>query len=293
MSETLNWIHLDFSDSEAVQRVRQDKLIPTVVADALVADDSRPRTVPVGEGVLVILRGVNLNQGADIEDMISIRIWVEPDRVVSTSRRFLKSVDQIRRTVESGEGPRTGGAFLALLAGRLGDFISDAVEQIEEGLEVAENQVNDPDIIVMNSPFSVLRRQTARIRRYMSPQRDALERLARFNGSLFSESELMQFQEQANRMALILEDIDLVRERALVAQEEFLGILAHEQNTRMLLLSIVAAIFLPMSFLTGLMGMNVAGLPGLENPAAFWILVVLMVVLTGGILALFRWRRWI
>ena len=293
MSETLNWIHLDFSDSEAVQRVRQDKLIPTVVADALVADDSRPRTVPVGEGVLVILRGVNLNQGADIEDMISIRIWVEPDRVVSTSRRYLKSVDQIRRTVESGEGPRTGGAFLALLAGRLGDFISDAVEQIEEGLEVAENQVNDPDIIVMNSPFSVLRRQTARIRRYMSPQRDALERLARFNGSLFSESELMQFQEQANRMALILEDIDLVRERALVAQEEFLGILAHEQNTRMLLLSIVAAIFLPMSFLTGLMGMNVAGLPGLENPAAFWILVVLMVVLTGGILALFRWRRWI
>ena len=293
MSETLNWIHLDFSDPEAVQRVRQDKLIPTVVADALVADDSRPRTVPVGEGVLVILRGVNLNQGADIEDMISIRIWVEPDRVVSTSRRFLNSVDQIRRTVESGEGPRTGGAFLALLAGRLGDFISDAVEQIEEGLEVAENQVNDPDIIVMNSPFSVLRRQTARIRRYMSPQRDALERLARFNGSLFSEGELMQFQEQANRMALILEDIDLVRERALVAQEEFLGILAHEQNTRMLLLSIVAAIFLPMSFLTGLMGMNVAGLPGLENPAAFWILVVLMVVLTGGILALFRWRRWI
>ena len=293
MSETLNWIHLDFSDSEAVQRVRQDKLIPTVVADALVADDSRPRTVPVGEGVLVILRGVNLNQGADIEDMISIRIWVEPDRVVSTSRRYLKSVDQIRRTVESGEGPRTGGVFLALLAGRLGDFISDAVEQIEEGLEVAENQVNDPDIIVMNSPFSVLRRQTARIRRYMSPQRDALERLARFNGSLFSESELMQFQEQANRMALILEDIDLVRERALVAQEEFLGILAHEQNTRMLLLSIVAAIFLPMSFLTGLMGMNVAGLPGLENPASFWILVFLMVVLTGGILALFRWRRWI
>jgi len=77
-----------------------------------------------------------------------------------------------------------------------------------------------------------------------------------------------------------------------VAQEEFLGIMAHEQNTRMLVLSIVAAIFLPLSFLTGLMGMNVAGLPGLENEWAFAILVVIMLILTGLILWIFKIKKW-
>ena len=78
----------------------------------------------------------------------------------------------------------------------------------------------------------------------------------------------------------------------MVSQEEFLGIVAHEQNARMLLLSIVAAIFLPLSFLTGLMGMNVAGLPGTVNEYAFSLLVALMVLVAGGILLLFRAWRW-
>ena len=60
----------------------------------------------------------------------------------------------------------------------------------------------------------------------------------------------------------------------------------------MFVLSIVAAIFLPLSFLTGLMGMNVAGLPGLVNPWAFWVLVAVMLVISIGILAVFRLKKW-
>jgi zinc transporter len=61
----------------------------------------------------------------------------------------------------------------------------------------------------------------------------------------------------------------------------------------MLVLSIVAAVFLPLSFLTGLMGMNVAGLPGTVNPWSFWILVLLMVLAAACIMVVFRIRRWL
>ena len=60
----------------------------------------------------------------------------------------------------------------------------------------------------------------------------------------------------------------------------------------MYLLSIVAAIFLPLSFLTGVFGMNVAGLPGLENPKAFSYLALGMGLLAVGLLGFMRWRRW-
>jgi zinc transporter len=69
--------------------------------------------------------------------------------------------------------------------------------------------------------------------------------------------------------------------------------LAQQQNSRMYILSIVAAIFLPLSFLTGLMGMNVAGLPGTEDPASFTLLVILMLAVGFGIVGIFRWQKWL
>ena len=122
---------------------------------------------------------------------------------------------------------------------------------------------------------------------------EALDRLSRGTDSLFGTEEMIDLREQLNRLTLGLEDLDLVRERALVAQEEFLGMLAHEQNTRMLLLSIVAAVFLPLSFLTGLFGMNVAGLPGLEYPGSFILIVVLMLGVSGLILWFLHRQKWL
>ena len=93
-------------------------------------------------------------------------------------------------------------------------------------------------------------------------------------------------------MVLYVEELDLARERAMVVREEMLSNLAQDQNSKMFLLSLVAAVFLPLSFITGMMGMNTAGLPGLENTMAFWIVVVLMLLTGLGILMVFRRKRW-
>jgi zinc transporter len=243
--------------------------------------------------VLVILRGVNLNPGADAEDMVSVRVWAHGDRLISTSRRHLRSIASIKTDVDAGQGPKNAAEFLDCLTERLVDFITETLDRLEEKLEAAENSVRNADDIARSSPFSALRRQTARIRRYMAPQREALDRLSRMADGPFTTAERADFAENANRMMLILEDLELLRERSMVAQEEFLGIVAHEQNSRMLLLSIVAAIFLPLSFLTGLFGMNVAGLPGLEDEASFWVIVGMMTALSVVTLVLFHFKKWI
>ncbi len=293
MKTSFDWKHLDFTDADDARWLRHESRVPDIVADALLNVDSRPRALQTDNGVLLILRGVNLNPGSDMEDMISVRLWVEKNRIISSSRRHLISLNEISKKIEAGKGPQTVGEFVNTLVERLGDFITEATEKIEEVLDAAEDKLNDSAVIARNSPFSIARRQTARIKRYLAPQREALDRLSRITGPLFNEDDRARFSEQANHLTLVLEDLDLVRERAMVAQEEFLSIVAHEQNARMLVLSIVAAIFLPLSFLTGLMGMNVAGLPGLVNEWAFWILVVLMLIITAVILLLFRFKRWV
>ncbi len=287
------WKHLDFSDPASDRWVRQEGGVDPLVADALLDQDSRPRALQADDGVLVILRGVNLNPGSEIEDMISVRIFLEKDRIISTSRRKLKSLEKIRTAMESGQGPETPAAFLVQLIDTLSDYISDALEEIELSLESAEDSIDGSSSLVRNSPFSVSRRQIARIRRYMAPQREAIDLLSRLQGEFMGDDDRIRLREQANRITLILENLDLARERAMVDHEEFLAILAHKQNEKMLLLSIIAAIFLPLAFLTGLMGMNVGGLPGLEYQGAFWVLVVLMAVMAVLILWAFRRRHWL
>ena len=288
MNPPFSWSHHDFSKAEGVQEVRAEPGINEFIENALLDQDSRPRALTMPEGVLVILRGVNFNPGSELEDMISIRVWARPERVVSTGRRRLRSVKALEETP-----PSSGGEFICRLVEQLGDYMGEAVDLLETKLEQAEDGVRDSWKVARNSPFTALRRQCARIRRYLGPQREALEQLVKAPGDLFDSHQLAALREESNRLMLMLEDLDLVRERAMVAQEEFLGIVAHEQNERMLLLSIVAAVFLPLSFLTGMMGMNVAGLPGTMSPSAFWIVVVVMVVLALAIMLVFRMKRWL
>jgi len=94
-------------------------------------------------------------------------------------------------------------------------------------------------------------------------------------------------------MRIITSQRRLLQSVKTLAQEEILGRMAQQQNARMYVLSIVAAIFLPLSFLTGLFGMNVAGLPGTEDPQAFFITVGLMVGSAIGIGFFFKWQGWL
>ena len=108
-----------------------------------------------------------------------------------------------------------------------------------------------------------------------------------------TDSEAHELREEADRITRYLEDLELARERTMVLREEFLGQLAQEQNSRMYVLSVVAAVYLPLTFITGLLGMNVGGLPGLDNPKGFVGSVIAMLVAAVALVALFRSKKWL
>jgi zinc transporter len=193
----------------------------------------------------------------------------------------------------AGKGPATVGQFLVSITGRLTDRIADAVDNIERLLEDLDDMLAEGDVDAARSSLGVVRRQAAAIRRHLAPQRDALDRLARSSSALLSEAEQFELREEGDQLTRHIEDLDLARENALVTQEELMNMVALEQNARMYLLSVIAAIFLPLSFVTGLLGMNVAGLPGTANPYGFLISAAVMIGLGIGLVAYFKWKRWI
>lgn len=81
------WIHLNRNAEPAQRWLKEYSSLDALVVESLLAEGARPRCVAVGEGVMFFLRGVNSNPGADPEDMVSIRIWVEPSRIIRVSTR--------------------------------------------------------------------------------------------------------------------------------------------------------------------------------------------------------------
>lgn len=287
------WVHLDFSHPRGAQWVRDQSGLDPNVVEALLSEETRPRAFEYDEGILIVLRGVNHNPGEDPEDMVSIRVWIEPGLIISTRRRRLMSIMDIRDAIEAGHGPKSPGSFMVFLAERLGDRIGGVIDGLEDALDGAEDRAAAGATLAFRAELGEIRRKTARIRRYLAPQRDALDRLSRSRNALMTPLDSAMLLEETSQMTNFIEEMDLARERAMVLQEESLSVLAAEQNARMLVLSIVAAVFLPLAFFTGLMGMNVAGLPGLENERAFWIVLALMFATAGAILGYFKYRKWL
>lgn len=286
------WVHLDYTHPQSRQWLREQDGIDPIAVDVLLAEETRPRCTLISGTLLLILRGVNLNPGSDPEDMVSIRIWSDGKRIITTRKRRLLSIEDLRKSLVNGSGPCTPSEFITLLADQLSTRMSDVIAGLDDAIDELEQRVLTLQSHQLRPLLSSLRRETIALRRYLSPQRDALARLVSERLSWIGEEERSQLREVTDRTLRYIEELDTVRERAVVVQEELISRLSEQVDKRMYVLSIVAALFLPLGFLTGLFGINVGGMPGTDNGYAFTIFSFILVVLLGLQLILFRWKRW-
>jgi zinc transporter len=291
-TDGLLWVHLNYTAPEAQQWIKEENQLQDVVGDALLAEESRPRVTAFGDGLLISLRGVNLNPGADPEDMVSLRIWVDKSRVITTRRRKLLSVADLSTAIEMGTGPRTAGEFLEDVADRLMSRMGGVIDQLEDKVADLEEAVLTAQSHELRPKLASIRRDAINLRRYMAPQREAIARLQSEKISWLTDENRVRLREVYDHLTRYLEDLDAARERAAVTQEELVSRLSEQMDNRMYVLSVVAAIFLPLGFLTGLLGINVGGIPGAEYKAAFAIFCTFLGAIAIIELIIFRKKKW-
>ncbi|OWU76353.1 zinc transporter ZntB [Phaeobacter sp. 22II1-1F12B] len=281
------WIHLERPAADGTDWLSQSDLSLTV-REALDAQETRPRSVVHGNGILINLRGVNLAEGADPEDMVSLRIWVTKRLVVTVQRRPLRAVDDVLDSVSRQVGPRDSGELVARLALRLADRAEPIVAELNESIDDLETELEDLDRLPSRAELAEVRRVSIMLRRYMFPQRDALSTFAIEDMDWLTPLARERMREATERVTRLSEELDAIRDRAEVVQDQIMDMRAEASNRQMLVLSVVAAIFLPLGLITGLLGINVGGVPGSDNPNAFWAVCAMLVLITAGEYWLFR-----
>jgi len=286
------WLHLDYSEPTVQQWLNAQEDLSPIVVDALLMAETRPRVAGIHDGLLLVLRGIDHTEGAEADDMVAVRVWSDGHRVITTSRRRVWALEDIATSLAAGNGPGNAAELVAELASQLASYMEDTVNDMADRMDEHEDRMLGGDTEGLRYALAQLRRQTIGLHRYLLPQRDALAHLTLIKMAWLDENARLQIRESGDRIVRYIEDLDSVRDRAIVTHEELLSRVSEQLNKRMYVLSVVAAIFLPLSFLTGLFGVNVGGLPGLGSATAFWVFSFVLLLVVGFQVVLFRWMKW-
>ncbi|MCB2130893.1 MAG: hypothetical protein KDE03_17950 [Rhodobacteraceae bacterium] len=290
-----DWLHMCIHREETPGFLMDEIALDDLIVDALVEEDTRSRIRVRDDGIMVLLKAMHLRgkEMARPEDMVSMRLWVTPERVVSTREADIDPILELTSRVAGGEGPATPGGLLA-------DLIEEHLDEVESQVEMLEDDTNEIGrMITLHQTESAcpnMAETETRISgflRHLGPQRPVLEVLAQIDHPVLSARERVRLDDSLNRLLRFLETLQNLRERIEILNDQVTRIQDRQLNRSSYAFAAAATIFLPLGFVTGLFGVNLGGIPYEHSASGFWIFVIACVVVALAMFAFFRWRKWL
>ncbi len=287
----LIWVHLDANQVEARSYLRSTPLDLHII-EALLVGETRPRMVQNDDGVLLILRGINKDYEDIPEDLISIRIWLEKNVIVTTWKQEIQAVDEIKNRLLKSLGPKSVGQFSYMLSSVIAEHIAPFLTQLDDCADDIEEKILEDADTALRADITEIQRKAIVFKRYLSPQRDAINQLNLATVSWLKENHKQELAEVSNHLTRFVEDLDAIKKHAQLTNDVLSNAQADKLNNNMYMLSVITAIFLPLSFLTGLLGINIAGMPGVHSPYAFWLFSSILLIILVIQLLIFKRNKW-
>ncbi|ALM53006.1 CorA family divalent cation transporter [Halomonas huangheensis] len=279
------WYHFQRDAEDAEARLLAAG-IPLSAIQGVLAEDTRPRFELLdNDNFLLNLRGVNLNEGEKPDDMLSIRILFYNGVLISTRRFPSRAIADIRHDLSEGKGPSGLADVLVAIIDKLHQRIEDFVEPAETIIAEQEDEHS-----AEKSELMPLNKRLIKLRRFLKPQCFALDEMLDALPMLLADKRLA-LANARDTAVRINESVSFYLEHIAIIGQYQAHWHSERVNRNTYLLSIMSGIFLPISFLTGLLGVNIAGMPGIESPIAFTLFCISLVTLVVIEVALFkRWR---
>jgi zinc transporter len=289
------WIHLERDDPATREWMNHSAGVDPLVAEALLAEESRPRVEAVDEGLLIVLRGVCAtapDQETPAElDLVPIHIWIEGQRVVTLRDKghYITALRDIRRALNARKGPSGPGDLLAKIADKLVRDLEPVLDGMDEEVDELDEMVLQGEDREVRPRLKILRRRAVQLRRYLAPQRDALNRLEHDDATWLFERDRVRLREVTDKLMRFIEYLDAIRDRTTILHDDLSTAIGERIARNSNRLAALAALLLPPSVIAGLFGMNVGGIPGVNDSWAFEAVCAVVFVLSA--LTLYTLKR--
>lgn len=295
------WLHLERDHPAAADWINRESGLDPLICEALLAEESRPRVEPVNDGLLIILRGVCgatpmgiVEENHDL-DLVPLHIWADANRLITLrdSGHYITALRDIRFALNKKVGPRNTGELLAVVGDKL-------VRDLEPVLDAMDEEADELDDLIFHKAcgevrerLKLLRRRSAQLRRYLMPQRDALVRIEHDDAPWLSERDKLRIREVIDKLVRFVEYLDAIRDRTAILHDDLSTVIGERIARNSNRLSALAALLLPPSVIAGLFGMNVGGIPGVNDTWAFVLIVGFVIALSAGTLMFLRKVDWL
>jgi len=287
----LVWIHLTESDTEAQAWLIGEAGLPDYIVESLTATETRPRCDQIGDGAFLNLRGRSDTAMPMSDPLASVRIWATAGRVISVTRRPMTALQLVEAELTRGK-IHDPGDLIAEFAVAITTELDPEVAELGDDLDDCESDLDADRIFELRRKVTQIRVAAIGYRRFLSPQRAAIEKLAALPVQWLQDDDRLHLSAAADRAARMAEELESIRERSALTHEALTDLRAEQIDSRALIISIVAMVFLPLTFLTGLLGMNVEGIPYAKEPWAFWGVVGVSAAIAVVITGYFVRRHW-
>ncbi len=281
------WQHLDYHNTKSYQWIMDTNLLPEPIKAGLAGESLRPKVIRTGNGTMITLRTINNNESERPDQLVTFRIYINAKIIISSRHRKVHSLEQVLSDLQNGIGAKTTGHWLVEMIDAITDEVGNFIEDLHDNLIELENMTLEQQM-PGRGELALLRKQLIILRRYMAPQRDVFSRLASEKFPWMSDEDRRRMQEISDRLGRELDDLDGCIARTAIIADEIASMLADAMNRRTYTMSLLAMIFLPTTFLTGLFGVNLGGIPGNEYYLGFSIFCLLLL---GLILFVAWWLR--
>ena len=222
-----------------------------------------------------------------------LTLWIEKGRVIIASELNILDFLGITKWVASHHAPVTPADLVARLGLRAADRLEPLVEMLGDRLDDIEDALIVQHSSKANGRLAELRRNLISFRKIVWPQRDVLNTLEIEDLSHFTTRDRLRLREASAHSARLGDELQALSERAVLVHEQIIDARAEQMNKTMLILAAVTVVFMPLTLLTGALGMNVAGIPFAEHPQAFWAVCASLFILALGIVWWMRGQRWL
>jgi magnesium transporter len=295
-STTAVWVDLNQPTPEEARILTEIFHFHELAVEDALAETHHPKIESYGEYLYLILHGIDFRARehqfttSDIDFFLGERYLVTVHPGVS---RSVGRVGEIctRNARVLGEGP---GALMYRIIDAMVDNYRPEVDALNDRLDAIEKEVFEHPNSKLARRILDFKRDISSLRRVVLPQRDAVGRLARREFPLISESLSYRFRDVHDHLVRLTDEAMFFQDRITSLLDAYLSTVSNQLNGVMKILTVIATIFMPLTFITGLYGMNV-DLPhfGLGSTVFFWVLIGIMAFVSVGMLIYFRMRRWI
>jgi len=281
------WLHFTLADQRARQFLLHRAGIAEDAREALLALGARVHAHIFEDSFVAVLGDLHHDFDSDPEGFGVFRVYMDERRLITCREHRMTSLDRLRQRLVSGTDLETPIELFEVLVHELVEGFASVSAKLSDTVDDAEDEILAGRHSDQRLELGRVRRLLARLRRHVTANRSALISLSRRLGWLDSEQR-QELRQVVERLEGVGQDLELVTERARLLQEEIAGRLGEATNRNLYLLSILTTTLLPITLITGIFGMNVAGMPFTQSDHGFWSVMLIMAVTVIGTLMYLR-----